>query len=195
VTAPSLPSSAPIAPRSSFVTAVAWVFIVLSGFATFISLLQNIMLAFMPQDLFNQALQDTTFTHAMPSAGRFMFAHFHAMVLAMFGVVATTLLSSIGLLRRSNWARLVFIGLLALGVLYNIVVLFVQQAMVSSFNAPFAADTALGAAGHQVQEMMQGMRVAMIVFELAFAAIFVWIIVKLVSPSIRAEFTSPGRAA
>ena len=195
MTNPPFPSSAPVAPQSGFVTTVAWIFIVLAGFATFISLLQNVMLAFMPHDVFNQALQDTTFTRAMPSAPRFMFAHFHAMIVAFFVICAATLLSAIGLLRRRNWARLVFIGLLAFGVVYNIVGLVFQQAMVSSFNAPFAADSAFGAAGHQFQQMLLAMRVVMVVFELGFAALFVWIIVKLVSPPIRAEFTSPGRAA
>ena len=33
-----------IAQRSTFVTVVAWVFIVLSGFGTLISLLQNLMI-------------------------------------------------------------------------------------------------------------------------------------------------------
>jgi hypothetical protein len=181
-----------MAPQSSFVTAVAWVFIVLSGLATFISLLQNVMLAFMPHGMFNQALQDTTFNHAIPSGPRFIFAHFHAIVMVLFAICAATLLSAIGLLRRRNWARLVFIGLLAFGVVYNIVGFVVQQAMVSSFNAPFAADSAFGAAGHQFQQMLLAMRVVTAIFELGFAAVFVWIIIKLVSPSIRAEFTSPG---
>jgi hypothetical protein len=195
VTTPSFQSNATSPSRSGFVTVVAWIFIVVSGFTTFISLLQNVVLAFMPKDLFNQALQDTTFTHAMPSAPRFMFAHVHTIVLAILIVCAATLVSSIGLLRRRNWARLVFIGLLAIGAVYNIAALFVQQSMLSSFNAPFAADSTLRAAGGQFQQMMQAMRVAMFIFELGFAALFVWIIVRLLSRDIREEFVPPARAA
>ncbi len=195
MTTPSLQSNTGYTSRSSFVTVVAWIFIVLSGFTTFISLLQNVILAFMPKDLFNQALQDTTFTHVMPTAPRFMFAHLHTLLFAVLVVCAATLVSSIGLLRRHNWARLVFIGLLALGAVYNIAGLFLQQAMLSSFNAPFAADSTLGGASRQFQQMMQAMRVAMFIFELGFAALFIWIIVRLVSPRIRAEFLPPARAA
>src|SRR5258708_28118397 len=87
---------------------VAWIFIAFSGLATFISLLQNLMVAIMPKALFNQALQDTTLTRTMPAGPRFMFAHFQLMVLVMFIVCAATLISSIGLPRRHNWAPLRF---------------------------------------------------------------------------------------
>ena len=181
------PSPMP-APKSTFVTVVAWIFIAFSGFATFISLLQNLMVAIMPKSLLNQALQDTTVTRTMPAGARFMFSHFQVMVLVMFIVCVATLVSSIGLLRRHNWARLVFIALLGLGVLYNVSAIVLQRSMTSSFAAPFPADSAFGPAAQQFQQMFAAMKVTMFVFEIGFAALFCWIIVKLISAPIRAEF-------
>src|SRR5258708_7056297 len=176
------------ATKSNFVTVVAWIFIAFSGFATFIPLLQNLMVAIMPKAFFNQARKAPTLTRTMPAGPRFMFAHFQLMVLVMFIVCAATLISSIGLLRRHNWARLVFVTLLGLGGLYNVGAIFLQQSMTASFGRPFPAGSALGPADQQFQQMVAPMKATMVVIEIGFAALFCWIIVKLVSPPIRAEF-------
>jgi uncharacterized membrane protein len=200
MTAPNTPNP-PATPKSTFVTVVAWIFIVLSGLATFISLLQNVMLRFMPRDLFNSAMQDTTFAHVMPPSARFMFAHFQLVVLLFFVLSAMMLLSSIGLLRRRNWARLVFIGLLGLGIVYNIAGLVVQQSMMSSFTPPFPIDSVFGADStfrqttQQFTQMMAGMRVVTFIFAIGFAALFAWIIARLVSRPIREEFGITAGAA
>ena len=191
----------PAAVKSTFVTVVAWVFIVFSGFATFISLMQNLMVGFMPQQILTDATADTTFAHVMPSGPRFMFTHLRLLVLLVLVLCVLMLLSSIGLLRRRNWARLVFIGLLGVGILYNIAGLFIQQSMMSSFTASFpmdstfSADSATQQFGQQFHQMMAGMRVFMIVFIVGFSALFGWIIVKLLSPAIRTEFMSESGAA
>ncbi len=49
-------------PRSSFVTVVGWIFIVLSGFSTLIGALQNLMIRSMPFDQLKSPLQDSTAT-------------------------------------------------------------------------------------------------------------------------------------
>jgi hypothetical protein len=175
-------------PKSTFVTVVAWIFIVLSAFATLISLLQNVMVAFMPGDVFKGTLQDTTFAHTMPSGPRFMFAHFQLLVFVMLVLCVITLVSSIGLLRRRNWARLLFIGLLSLGILYNIAALFLQQSMMSSFNVSFPADSAFAPTRQQFTRMMGAMKVVMLVVTIGFTALYAWIIAKLLSRRIRDEF-------
>jgi hypothetical protein len=176
------------------VTVVAWIFIVLSGFAALISLLQNVMVAFMTKDFFKGALQDTAFAHTMPSGPRFMFAHFQLLVFVMLILCVITLVSSIGLLRRRNWARLLFIGLLSLGILYNIAALFLQQSMMSSFNVSFPMDSAYAPTRQQFAQMMGAMKVVMLVVTIGFTALFAWIIAKLLSRRIRDEFV-PALAA
>ena len=200
MTPPTVPSH-PAPSKSTFVTVVAWIFIVLSGFATFMSLLQNVMLGFMPRDLLNSAAHDTAFAQMVPSSARFMFAHFQSMLLLFLVLCISTLLASIGLLRRRNWARLLFIGLLGLGIVYNIAGLVLQQSMMSSFttgvplDSAFRADSAFQSMSHQFGQMMAGMRVAMTIFAIGFAALFAWIIAKLLSRPIREEFgITPGAA-
>ena len=181
-------------PKSTFVTVVAWIFIILSGFATFISLLQNLMVGFMPRDMFDSAMQDSTFTHVMPPAARFMFSHLRLLFLCFFILTALTLAASIGLLQRRNWARLLFIGLLGLGIVYNLAGLVLQQSMLPSMtsqfplDSTFSADSTFRATAQQFDQMMAGFRVVMYVVTIGFAALFGWIIAKLLSRPIREEF-------
>ena len=188
----ALPTTA--RPRSTFVTVVAWIFIILSGFATVISLLQNLMVRFMPRDMFDSAMQDSTFARVMPPAGRFMFAHLQLLVLCTFILAALMLAASIGLLHRRNWARLVFIGLLGLGIVYNLAGLVLQQSLMSSMTTQFpldsasSADSTLRSTAQQFDRMMAGFRVVMYVVTIGFAALFGWIIAKLLSRPIREEF-------
>ena len=104
------------------------------------------------------------------------------------------LISAVGLLRRRNWARLVFMGLLTLGIVYMFGGLFLQQSMLSSFNASFSAaapqDSVFRANAKQFQSMFTVMRVFMIAFSLGIAGVFGWIVARLASAKVRTEFAS-----
>ncbi len=180
-----------VPPRSSFVTVVAWIFIVLSGFATLVGGLQNLMIRSMPFDQFNEVLQDST-AASIPAPARFMFSHFQLFFLATFVLSLLMLIGSIGLLRRHNWARLTFMGLLILGIVYMLGGLLVQQSFMSSFDASFNTaapqDSVFRANAEQFQSMFTAMRVFMIVFSLGIAGVFGWIVARLASAKIRAEF-------
>ncbi len=189
------PLPPPIAPvRSSFVTVVAWIFIIFSGFTTFVSALQNVMIRSMPFERFNAISRDSIANNAIPAAARFMFAHIQFIVLAFFLLSAFMLTSSVGLLRRQNWARIVFIVLLAVGIVYVLGGLFVQQSFMSSMNKSFGAmpvqDSVFRASAAQFGSMFRAMRIIMAIFSLGVAAGFAWIVARLISPGIRAEFTS-----
>jgi len=177
--------------RSSFVTVVAWIFIVLSGFATLVGGLQNLMIRSMPFDQFNEVLQDST-AASLPAPARFMFSHVQLLVLVTFALSLLMLIASIGLLRRHNWARLTFMGLLILGIVYMLGGLLVQQSFISSFDASFNTaapqDSVFRATAEQFQSMFTAMRVVMIVFSLGIAGVFGWIVARLASAKIRAEF-------
>ena len=186
------PADMQVPARSSFVTVVAWIFIVLSGFATFVGALQNLMIRSMPFDQFNTMLQDSTAASQIPGPARFMFSHFQLIFLATFLLSLVMLIASLGLLRRRNWARLVFMGLLVFGIVYMIGGLFIQQSFMSSFNSSFRAaapqDSVFQANADQFRSMFTAMRVFMVVFSLGIAGLFGWIAVKLSSAKIRAEF-------
>jgi hypothetical protein len=192
MTVPSIQTSTP---RSQFVTTVAWIFILFSAFGCLISLLQNVMFRMMPQELFSAAAQDSTFATQMPSGARFMFEHMQALVLISLGLFLITLTASIGLLRRHNWARLLFMGILALGAAYSLAGIFLQRAIMPSFAIPATADSTMRQVTQQFDQFFHIFQTVMLVMSLGFAALFGWLLYRMASPHIRNEFAGVKRAA
>ena len=170
-------------PRSTFVTAVAWVFIVLAGFATLIAILQNVMIALMfPPEAIGEAANDTN----APAFARFMFSHPQVFFGAFLAVSAIALVSAIGLLKRRNWARLIFICIMALGIVWNLGGLLWMYFMFPSMpQMPANAPSDFGDHFDVMWKVMMGFSV---VIALAFAGLFGWIIKRLVSLEIKREF-------
>jgi peptidoglycan/LPS O-acetylase OafA/YrhL len=152
---------------------------VLSGFATLIGVLQNIMI----QTMFSDPKFSEGFSKA-PASVSFMAGNFKLIFAALLACFVVTLVSSIGLLKRRNWARLTFIGIMALGIVWNIGGLLLQFTMFSSFpsfpQAPHEADA--------FQSMFVTMMVFTAVVAVAFSVLFGWIIKRLISQPIAAEF-------
>ena len=176
-----------VPPRSTFVTVLAWIFIVLAGFATLISLMQNAMMFFMFHGAgFDQAMDVAS---RAPGAPPFigLFARYFYLLFVLFLVVsASTLASAIGLLYRRNWARIVFIVMMAFGIVWNLGGLALSAFMLTVVNgfpmhaghgSPFALGTMVA--------VVMAFNVAI---SLAVSALFFWIILKLGSPEIRREF-------
>ena len=184
-------TAAPAQPsRSTFVTVVAWVFICLSALGTLITLLQNLLLAFVfPLADMQQAMNDP---HGppMPPIAQFMFGHLQLFVGAMLVISALLLAASIGLLRRRDWARKLFIAFMALGIVYNIAGLAFQFAFYADMapmqippNAPPDIAASVGA-------MMTVMKIVSAAMALTFCVLFGWIIKRLVSEQVRQEFAA-----
>ena len=174
--------------RSTFVTALAWIGIVFAGFGTFITALQNIMFQFlMPQLPIEQLMNENNSSVQVPEMAQFMFKYFDLIFLAAFLVSLFALIASIGLLKRKNWARIVFIALLALGIIWNLVSLVFQKAMTHDFPLPPDVPEEFQS---QMETMMTVMSIASIIFVLIFTALFGWIIWKLRSPQIVKEFSN-----
>lgn len=179
---------APAAARSTFVTAVAWVFIVLAGFGTLITILQNVMITFMmSSDAWKsgpeQALQDPK----VPWIAAFLFSHVRWLFLMAFLVAASMLASAVGLLHRKEWARIVFIVILAIGILWNVGGLAFMAMAFGGFPAIPAPPAGKGPMP-DFDAMFKFMMAVNVVMVLAFSALFGWIIKRLVSPDIRREF-------
>ena len=176
--------------HSSFVTVLAWIFIVLSGFAAMISLLQNIMV----WTMFNQpeiANAMATPPPGSPPFMAFMTSYFRWFFLLFLLVTVATLVSSIGLLKRLNWARLVFIGLLVLGIAWNLLGLLGQFAMMTFMRGQFAA-MPKSPDMPDFQVFMTAMMAVTAIFAVGFSVLFGWIAKRLMSPRIRAEFGVPA---
>ena len=180
-------SSESAAPRSGFVTGLAWTFIVLAGFATFISLLQNIMISLMfSVEEMRAAMREAGKSQPMPAFFGFVFENFRLFFGLFFAVCVLTLVSSIGLLKRKNWARLIFIGIMALGVLWNLAGAVIPFFMFSSF--PPIPESAPGDFRDSFELMTKIMMGFMVVLAVVFAALFGWIVKRLLSDDIRREF-------
>lgn len=170
--------------RSNFINVLAWIFIVLGGFATFMSILQNIMIRTMfPKEQMAQAMQQAEKTEQMPAFANFMFSHFDLFLLFFLVVSATSLIAAIALLKRKNWARIIFIVLMILGILWNVGGLVLQFTMFSSM-----PEMASKGAPPEFEKMMLIMKIASVVMVIAVSTLFAWIIKKLTSAPIRDEF-------
>ena len=170
--------------RSVFVDIVSWVFIILTGFGMIAGILQNIML----HSIFPMFEQHANFPPDTPPLTTFMFDYMPWFFALMLVLNVFLFITSINLYRRKNWARLVFIVMLLLGVLWNIGGLafqfhfmteIEQQAMSTGHNEQFA---------EVFNGMMSIMRWFTLLFTIGLSLLFGWIAWKLHTPKIRQEF-------
>jgi len=171
--------------RSTFVNVVAWIFIVFCGFATLISILQNIMVHTVFKNFgIEQSIEQGTRPADIPFIARMLFNHFDLIIFTFLILSATCLFVAISLLKRKNWARIVFIGLMCLGIVYTLGGLVLQFIMLRSMDeftggAPPPPD---------VQNMFAIMKIAFVIIALGISALLGYIIKKLFSKEIKAEF-------
>ena len=179
--------TAPVVPRSSFVTVLAWIFIVLAGFATLIAVLQNIMVNTMfPLEEFQSTSHKPPDT---PAAVSFFASHIRLFFASFLVVTASTLVSAVGLLKRRNWARLVFIAILLLGIVWNVAGLVAQQFLFSSMQVfPPGAPPQVRAQAEAFDSVFLVMRVVSALMAVGFSILFAWLVKRLLSVSVAAEF-------
>ena len=179
-----------LAPPSAFVTVLAWILIVLSGLSSLMLVFQNIWMHTLLADpemqaIFNDMPQEMSGQPMM----RFMFRHMAAIAAVSLLACLALLTCAIGLLRRRNWGRLGIIGLLALGIAYQLLSMAWVWFMWRDMGA-------VGFEPAQFQELMRGMQLISGFVTLVICALFAWLIYKLRTPAVRAEFVPlPGRAA
>jgi hypothetical protein len=179
------PSAAP--PRSTFVTALAWIFIVLAGFATLISVLQNIMVTVMfPVAEMQAAADQAKKTERMPWFAAFMIQNMRLFFFAFLMLSTATVVSAIGLLKRRNWARLLFVALMSFGILWNVAGVVLSFVFFSSM--PPVPSTAPNGFADQFELMSKVMIGFNILLAAGFTVLFGWIIKRLTSNEIRHEF-------
>lgn len=165
---------------STFVNVVAWVFIVLSSFASIVGLLQNlVLLFFFPRDSF---YTNETMAGELPAILIFMFEHFELLFLGFFLIALITLTASIALLKRREWGRKLFIAILIFLILWQIVSLIFGWVFVHSMNAE------MGSHGDEFRAMQITILLFNIMIAAALSALFGWIIKRLRSRPIRSEF-------
>lgn len=173
------------APRSSFVTVVAWIFIIFSGFATAVALLQGLVLFLLtPMDQLERALGETS--AALPGIYVFLFRHIRLVFLFLALGAALSLAASIGLLQRREWARKLFVGLMVLGALTQVAGVAVQFLAARALQSQAAA---FGDAPELLWFVLV-VNVAAGLVTLGFGALYAWIAWKLTRPAVREEFAA-----
>lgn len=169
--------------RSTFVTVVAWIFIVISGFTLVMSLLQNIMFI-----LFFEPHQIAQAPEEISSFAQFIFNNIQFSLIAMLCIITITFVSSIGLLKRKEWARKLFIGIMVIWIIWNIGSLIMSQTMMNQFPPELEVEMP---AEFKVMERIITIFTA--VFTISLSGLFAWIIKKLSSGKIQKEFKASKR--
>jgi len=123
--------------------------------------------------------------HGAPPFAQFMFGHMQWFFLGFLLFSALLLVTSIGLLKRWNWARLVFIAFMVLSIAWSIGSIGLQMAMMSSMQADVSAMQHAPVDFRAFQIVVTGMST---LFALAFSVLYAWIIKRLASAPVIAEF-------
>ena len=177
-----MPQTYNVGARSLFVTATAWVFIVLAVLASISALVQNAAVASLMPGV-------QLASEHLPLLTGLLMGYLPWVVGTGVVMSLATLASAIGLLMRLDWARRVFIGLLAVAIGANLLGLWLQQEVVQSvvsntLSSVAIPQQALGVFGGFVTAA----RVMAVLMTLAGCSLLLWIIRRLMSPGVRQEF-------
>jgi len=103
------------APPSQLVTAIAWISIIGSALGTFGTAVYLVLFTLAPGDVFREAAGYAADTH-LPANVRFAMDHLQLFLVITLTGSAVMLITSIGLLRRQEWARTAFVWLLGFAI-------------------------------------------------------------------------------
>jgi uncharacterized membrane protein YozB (DUF420 family) len=172
-------------PRSLFVSVLAWTTLVPAAFGVVVALMQNVMFTlFMSPAQFAQVV--ALLPPGMETLGRVSYDTMRVALLAFLALSVIFLLAGIGLLKRRNWARVVFIAAVALGTLYSVVTYFSMDA--ASDLTALLPGTTIDGASVDMAEIAAMMRATTTALTVVFTAFNLWLIWRLLSPAIRQEF-------
>ena len=177
-----MPQTYNVGARSLFVTAIAWVFIVLAVLTSMSALVQNAAVASLMPGV-------QIATERMPLLTGLLIGYLPWVVGTGLVMSLATLASAIGLLMRLDWARRSFIGLLVVAIFANLLGLWLQQEVVqsvvsSTLSSAAIPQQAMGVFGGFVTAA----RVMAVLMTLVGCAVLGGIIGRLMSPSVRQEF-------
>lgn len=166
-------------PRSTFVTLTAWFGIATAGCATPMALVQSLMGGALSAQV--QAVLDTEGLAQLPFAIRYALEHVEVLSHVLLAASVMTLVVSIGLLKRMEWGRLGVMALLVVAILQQLGLFWLQLTM----------GDAMGAAGEAPRELGAAMLLLQVVggfLTVLQVGVCAWMIWKLQTPQIRAEF-------
>lgn len=177
-----MPQTYNVGSRSRFVTFIAWMAILLAAFACEWAVIQNAT-----QSAWAALMSDQS---SLPWLTGLLMRHANWVFSAAIALSLATMVCAFGLLRRIEWARRMFIGLLMVAIGVDLAGLWLQQEFMhllvdsalrqSALTQPAAADLFGG--------VVTAARLLAGVITLVASAVLVGIIRRLMSPAIRQEF-------
>ncbi|MBC7938178.1 MAG: hypothetical protein H7Z19_00195 [Chitinophagaceae bacterium] len=177
-----MPQTYNVGARSLFVTATAWVFIVLAILTSMSALVQNAAIGSLMPGL-------QVATERMPLLTGLLIGYLPWVVGTGLAMSLATLASAIGLLMRLDWARRSFIALMVVAIFANLLGLWLQQEVVQSVVNTTLSSVAIP---QQAMDVFGGFvtaaRVMAVLMTLAGCALLGWIIGRLMSQAVRQEF-------
>jgi hypothetical protein len=180
-----MPHTINVGARSLFVTLTAWVFILLGVLASASALIQNAQVASLMVGGFYHPVD----VKSLPPVSGLLMTYLPGVLAAGLALSLATLASAVGLLMRLDWARRVFIGVLATAIVVNLAGLWLQHEVVQSVVSTTLTRATLPA---QVLDVFGGFvtaaRVMAVLVTLGACMVLAWIIRSLMSPVIRQEF-------
>jgi hypothetical protein len=184
MTATPAPDS-PVAPPSTFVSVLAWLGIILNGFLALMAVFQGFVMRSLLEDpTLMERLTAAYSTTPIPEVGPFVIGISRIIFAAFFTYALLGVAASIGLLHRKNWARLTTIVMLALtiawmGLMTGLQLLSGNMTMPANPHYPNMPD---------MTAMMSTIRSFTLIVGVVMIATCGWLIWRLVSKPIRAEF-------
>lgn len=175
--------------KSTFVTVVAWIFIVLSGFGVLMLVMDTAIFWTFPFDRIME--QTATLNPHQPQLpAEVMTAIVRWVLVVMLLIQVWVLASSIGLLQRKNWARISFIVLMVIGLVWN--GLYLLFGILGTVGIHFVGNMATAPGMPGMQAFMQTFMVMFVIFDIVMLVLLGWLLKKLVSENIRKEFEKPA---
>ena len=169
-------SVAVAAPRSTFVTVLAWILIGINALGVLSAVAQNLVLMFLPQWLGDP--QDLNFG-AMFGPLRVL-----AMLLLFFAALMTY--ASYAFLLRRDWARRLFVASFVLAIVMNVLWMIGLGWGMGGLTLPPQT-----VEGVDVSGILRLLTVASFVFAFGTTVLFAWLVKRLSSPAVKAEFGAP----
>ena len=187
---PPLPGSARKSPAASFVDVLGKISILLGVLGVVYAIGQWAVLMVLPDDLLARAFPNgSAQLPPLPSMLRWLLDHLDAMAWLTLASSVLFLVVSWGVLKRNDAARLGFIAIMVLGTLMNFASIVLLLQVLDWVNQ---IGTSLQVEGQGMPGQMQASNaVSMgmgVISALAFAALHGWIVYKLCTPAVRAQF-------
>jgi hypothetical protein len=158
------------APRSAFITGLAWTSVAAGVLAILIASPVFLISLTVPVEDMRAVLREAEKSQPMPALAGWMVENFRIFSWLFLAAGVVTLAASIGLLKRRNWARVVFIAMMALGAVAHL------GGAVAPFSSGFGVDAVTGLAA---------------LASLVLAALFGWLVRRLLAEDVRREFRAP----